>query len=621
MNRMVKLWSHRPVLLHKTTNHHHFICESGAHNATRPWRHTHTRTRASTPLEHRKATRAAASSATQNLTSEAGDKTVDVGRKTSGAFDRPRRIAQVLETNGAEGETEVFGWVRSSRAQKSVAFIDVSDGSCASGLQVVASLAASPAAHALVAEGKCPTGASVRVKGKVVESRAKGQKCELQATEIEVLGECSATDYPLQKKKHSLEFLRNIAHLRPRTRTIQSMARVRSTLTQSTHEFFEKHGFTYVNTPIITRSDCEGAGEAFRITTDGGDGAGEAEDAGALEATATQLREEVAGQGLAVKEAKAKAKEVGENPNAFAKDEIAKLLELKARAEEVEGRMASLGSGSSGEEDFFGGPAFLTVSGQLEAETYACAVRDVYTFGPTFRAENSNTQRHLAEFWMLEPELAFADLDDVINCSEAYIRFCIGAVLEKNGEDVAFFSDFVSEGREDLLRHFLACDWHRITYTEAIDCLLRSVEKGEAKFEYPVAWGSDLQTEHERFLCERIFQGTPVYVTDYPKDIKAFYMRLNDDGKTVSAVDLLVPGIGELVGGSAREERIDLLDEVMEKHGVTESLWWYRDLRKYGTVKHAGFGLGFERLVQLVTGLENIRDVTPFPRYPGHAEF
>lgn len=550
------------------------------------------------------------------------------GRPTTGKFERPPRIAQVLSTpakakgeNSEEGEyAEVFGWVRSSRAQKSVAFVDVSDGSCSAGLQVVASASNAPDAHALVAGGECTTGCSVRVRGRLVESRAKGQRRELQCEEIEVLGACPADEYPLQKKKHSLEFLRSIAHLRPRTRTIQSAARVRSTLTQQTHAFFAKNGFSYVNTPVITRSDCEGAGEAFRVTTMAPEGSGVGG-----EEELERAKDAVAAQGLVVKEAKARAKERGESPNEFAKEEISRLLELKRECEALE--QASAGQ-EGNEDDFFGGPAFLTVSGQLEAETYACALRDVYTFGPTFRAENSNTNRHLAEFWMLEPELAFAGLDDVIACAEAYIKHCLVSVLEERAEDLDFLHSSSSastaegsEPRTEMLRRFSTCVWHRITYTEAVDLLVEAQRDGKCDFEFEVKWGSDLQTEHERWLCEVAFGGSPLFVTDYPKDIKAFYMRLNEDGKTVSAVDLLVPGVGELVGGSAREERIEILDRNMEGHGVADQLWWYRDLRKYGTVKHAGFGLGFERLVQLCTGLENIRDVTPFPRYPGHCEF
>jgi len=516
------------------------------------------------------------------------------------------------------------GWVRSARAQKTIAFVDVSDGSCHSGVQVVVDKNNNQEAFEKISGGETSTGTSVKVRGVLVQGGGRKQAVEIKASSLEVVGECSSSSYPLQKKKHSLEFLRDIAHLRARTNTISAMTRVRSTLTQATHEFFEQHGFLYVNTPIITKSDCEGAGEAFQIALSEEESEGEAsqqqQQATAEPVDVDKLKEEIAMQGVKVKEAKEEAKEKGENPNKYAKDEIGKLLSLKAQLSEAEETSAGDKSGDQ-QKEFFGGPAFLTVSGQLEAEAFACAVRDVYTFGPTFRAENSNTSRHLAEFWMLEPELAFAGLDDIISCSQAYIKYCLEAVLKRNKEDVAFFDKFVSKGREQLLVHLLETPWHRITYTEAVDELRKAVDGGKAKFEYPVEWGSDLQTEHERYLTEKIFGGSPVYVTDYPKDIKAFYMRLNDDGKTVAATDLLVPGIGELIGGSAREERLSVLEANMEAHDLLESLWWYRELRVYGTVPHAGFGLGFERLVQMVTGLENIRDVTPFPRYPGHAEF
>merc|ERR1712176_673502 len=515
------------------------------------------------------------------------------------------------------------GWVRSSRAQKSIAFMDVSDGSCHSGLQVVIDKEASRAAFDKVKRGDTSTGTCVSVRGTLVPSKGAQGK---QQVEVDVLGACSNTKYPLQKKKHSLEFLRDVAHLRSRTNTISAMTRVRSTLTQATHEFFTQHGFHYVNTPIITRSDCEGAGEAFEIGTSSSSSSENQsghEHAVLSEEERSALKEEVAQQGLKVKAAKEEAKEKGvENPNQFAKDEIDKLLSLKRKLTEAEAQAEEVsGNKEGGEGEFFGGKAFLTVSGQLEAEAFACGMRDVYTFGPTFRAENSNRTRHLAEFWMIEPELAFAGLDDIIRCSQAYIKYCLEAVLKRNKEDVAFFDKFVSKGREQLLVHLLETPWHRITYTEAVDELRKAVDGGKVKFEYPVEWGTDLQTEHERYLTETVFGGSPVYVTDYPKGIKSFYMRLNEDGKTVAATDLLVPGIGELIGGSAREERLDILEANMKEKNLMDTLWWYKELREYGTVPHAGFGLGFERLVQMVTGLENIRDVTPFPRYPGHAEF
>lgn len=439
-------------------------------------------------------------------------------------------------------EVLVKGWVRTVRAQKSFAFIELNDGSTLSNLQVVANDTLPDYAGLI---DKISTGAALSVRGKVVKSPAKGQTIEIQACDLEIIGVCDPETYPLQKKRHSFEFLRTIAHLRPRTNTLGAVARVRNTLSYATHQFFQSRGFLYLHTPIITASDCEGAGEMFRVTT------------------------------------------------------------LNPSKEEDDTK------------DFFKRKAFLTVSGQLNAEIYACALSDVYTFGPTFRAENSNTSRHLAEFWMIEPEMAFADLADDQACAEDYIKFCLKAVFEQCGEEMALFDQFVSKGILDRLRHVLETPFERITYTEAVKIL----EKAPKKFEFPVGWGKDLQSEHERYLTEEHIK-KPVIVTDYPKEIKAFYMRRNDDGKTVAAMDILVPGVGEIIGGSQREERLEILESLIEQHGLNkEDYWWYLDLRRYGSVPHAGFGLGLERLVLFVTGMENIRDVIPFPRCPGLVDF
>lgn len=430
----------------------------------------------------------------------------------------------------------VSGWVRTVRDQKSFAFIEVNDGSTLANLQII-----SEDADAIA---KLHTGASLTAIGVLAESPGKNQALEMQAKEIRVYGSCSPEKYPLQKKRHTFEYLRTIAHLRPRTNTQGAVLRVRNALAFATHLFFQKRGFIYVHTPVITGSDCEGGGEMFRVTT----------------------------------------------------------MENLAR---------------DPAEDFFGKKTFLTVSGQLEAEIAACALSDVYTFGPTFRAENSNTSRHLAEFWMIEPEMAFADLKADMECAESYLKFCIRYVLENCAEDLQFFDKFVEKGLLERLEHVAQSPFATIPYTEAVDIL----KKAPKKFEFPVAWGSDLQSEHERYLAEEYCK-KPVIVTDYPAGIKAFYMRANDDGKTVAAMDILVPKIGEIIGGSQREERLDVLEEKIANLGLNrEDYWWYLELREFGTVPHAGFGLGFERLVLFATGMENIRDVIPFPRTPGHADF
>ena len=533
------------------------------------------------------------------------------------------------------GDTvQLRGWVRTVRAQKDVAFIEVNDGSSLSGIQAVVNGDVPGRDH--LDGGDITTGAAVMIEGTVVESPGGKQAVEVAVTSIKLVGGADASTFPLQKKRHTLEYLRGIAHLRPRTNTIGAVTRVRNQLAYATHTFFQQHGFQYVNTPIVTASDCEGAGEQFQITTliNGIDGASSAAAApakpAASEADIAAAKTAASEQGAAVKALK-DAKKEGKATKEEVDEAVAKLLALKAKAEALEHPPAAAAAAAGGElprdasgavdytKDFFGKPSYLTVSGQLNAEIYACAMRDVYTFGPTFRAENSNTSRHLAEFWMVEPELAFADLQDDMDCAEAYLKHCLTHVLEHCDEDLEFFEKNIS--KDDLrerLRGVATSDFARITYTEAVDHVL----KAKKKFEFPVEWGCDLQSEHERYLTEEVFKNTPVIVRDYPKGVKAFYMRENEDGKTVAAMDVLVPKVGELMGGSQREERLDVLERRIEEVGLEkESYWWYLDLRRYGSVPHAGFGLGFERLVQYVTGVENIRDVIPFPRFPGSAEF
>ncbi len=436
----------------------------------------------------------------------------------------------------------ICGWVRTVRDQKNFAFVEVNDGSTLSGIQIVVE----------GLDSQVTTGASVAVTGTLVESPGAKQKWEIKATSLELLGACSGEDYPLQKKRHSFEFLRTIAHLRPRTNTQGAVMRVRNTLGFATHEFFQKNGFLYVQTPIITGSDCEGGGQQFGVTS----------------------------------------------------------LNLNKPPKLADGVVDY-------SQDFFHRPAYLTVSGQLNGEAMACALSDIYTFGPTFRAENSNTSRHLAEFWMIEPEMAFADLTADMECAENYLKFIIQAVLERCPQDMEFFDAFIEKGILERLRHVVESPFAHLTYTQAIEIL----KKSGKTFEYPVEWGADLQSEHERYLAEEHCK-KPVILTDYPAKIKSFYMRLNPDGKTVAAMDVLVPKIGEIIGGSQREERHDILKQKVVDFGLKiEDYWWYLQLRQYGTVPHAGFGAGFERLVQFTTGMENIRDVIPFPRYPGHADF
>lgn len=446
-----------------------------------------------------------------------------------------------------EQELEVAGWVRSIRVSKKFGFIELNDGSFFQNLQIVFEEDLGNFEEI----AKLGVGTALIVQGRLTASPGSGQAFELKAIEIAVEGSCPS-DYPLQKKRHSFEYLRTIAHLRPRTNTFSAVFRLRSVLSYAIHQYFQERGFVYVNTPIITASDCEGAGEMFQLTT----------------------------------------------------------LNLQQVPFDEAGNVDY-------SQDFFGKAANLTVSGQLNAETFAMAFRNVYTFGPTFRAENSNTARHAAEFWMLEPEIAFADLAQDMALAEDLMKYLIQAALERLPEEMAFFNQYVDKGLLERLEHILHSDFACVTYTEAIAIL----EKADVAFTYPVSWGIDLQTEHERYLTEQYFK-KPVFVTDYPKEIKAFYMRINDDGKTVAAMDLLVPGIGEIIGGSQREERLDVLEQRMEELQLKkEDYWWYLDLRKYGGTRHAGFGLGFERLVMYLSGMANIRDVIAFPRVVRSAEF
>ncbi len=444
-------------------------------------------------------------------------------------------------------QVEVYGWVRTIRDSKNFAFIELHDGTFFKTTQIV--LDATFANYKNIVSQN--VGAGLKVQGTVVVTPEMKQPFEIHAENIEVEA-TSTPEYPLQKKRHTLEYLREIAHLRPRANTFQAVFRVRSVAAQALHAFFASRNFIYVNTPLITGSDCEGAGEMFRVTT----------------------------------------------------------LDLDNLPKTEDGKVDF-------KEDFFGKGVNLTVSGQLSAECYALAFRNVYTFGPTFRAEKSYTNRHAAEFWMIEPEIAFADLNDDMDLQQDMIKYVIKDVLEKCPEELEFFNNFMDKGLIERLHHIVESDFARITYTEAVKLL----EEHKDKFQYPVFWGADLQTEHERYLTEEIFK-KPTFVTDYPKEIKAFYMRQNDDGKTVAAADLLVPGVGEICGGSQREERMDLLTARMAELGLKEEdYWWYLDLRKYGGVKHSGFGLGFERLIMYLTGMQNIRDVIPFPRTTGTAEF
>lgn len=452
------------------------------------------------------------------------------------------------ETDSYAGKTvKISGWVRTIRANNNFGFIELNDGSFFKNVQVVFE----SDLENFKEVSKLPISSSLEIEGEVVLTPETKQPFEIKAKSIFIHG-MSNSDYPLQKKRHSLEYLRTIAHLRPRSNTFSAVFRVRSLAAFAIHKFFQDRGFVYVHTPIITGSDCEGAGEMFRVST----------------------------------------------------------LDPKNPPLKEDGTIDY-------SQDFFGKETNLTVSGQLNGETFALAFRDIYTFGPTFRAENSNTARHAAEFWMIEPEMAFAELKDYMDTAEEMVRYIISYVMENAPEEMEFFNSFIDKGLFDRLNNVVNSEFARITYTEAVEIL----QKANKEFQYPVEWGIDLQTEHERYLTEEVYK-KPVFVTDYPKEIKAFYMRINEDGKTVAAADLLVPGIGEIIGGSQREERLDVLEKRMEELGLNkEDYWWYLELRKYGETKHAGYGLGFERMIMYLTGISNIRDVIPFPRTTGTSEF
>jgi asparaginyl-tRNA synthetase len=463
-------------------------------------------------------------------------------------MSRRRRIADLLNLTETGGEHTIAGWIRSTRVSGDVAFIILNDGSNLSGIQLVLERTTMPEFDTFCKTG---TGAALTAQGELVPSPAAGQQYELRVTKLLIIGE-STPDYPLQKKRHSFEYLRSIAHLRPRTNTFGAVFRLRSRLAQAIHQFFAERKFLYVQTPIITASDCEGAGELFRVTT--------------------------------------------LPPNSAPRNE---------------------GGSIDFSQDFFGQKTGLTVSGQLEGELFAQAFSDIYTFGPTFRAENSNTPRHAAEFWMIEPEMAFADLSDDADLAEELVRYLCSFALEQCAEDMGFFDQHIEKGLIGRIKAVASASFARMEYDDAIVHL----QKAPVSFNFPVEWGLDLQTEHERYLTEQVVGG-PVFVLNYPKDIKAFYMRQNDDGRTVAAMDLLVPKVGEIIGGSQREERLDFLKQRIDEMDIPkEPLWWYLDSRRWGSTPHAGFGLGFERLIMYLSGIENIRDVIPFPRTPRHAEF
>lgn len=459
------------------------------------------------------------------------------------------KIKELLNNMQGEESVLVNGWVRTRRDSKGgFSFLEINDGSCQANMQAIVEHSLKEFAGV---DKKITTGSCIAISGQLVASEGKGQKMEIQATAIEVYGSADVETYPLQKKRHSFEYLREIAHLRPRTNTFGSVMRVRSRLAYAIHQFFNDRGFVYLNTPIITTSDCEGAGEMFQVTT--------------LDLT---------------------------NPP------------------KVDGKI-DYG------QDFFGDKTSLTVSGQLEGEIYALALSEIYTFGPTFRAENSNTSRHLSEFWMVEPEMAFYDLDDDMDLAEEFIKYLLADILENCYEDMEFFNQRIDKTILKTLQHILDNQFERLTYTDAIDRLQKSTET----FTYSVEWGFALQAEHERYLSEKVFK-KPIIVYNYPEKIKSFYMKLNEDGKTVRAMDVLLPKLGEIIGGSQREENYDiLLKRLKDSNLDPEEYWWYLDLRRFGSAPHSGFGLGFERLVQFVTGMENIRDVIPFPRTPKHAQF
>ena len=462
---------------------------------------------------------------------------------------KPSTIFSLLSSNGDSREVSAQGWIRTKRDSKNIIFFEINDGSCFSSIQVVVDKESGIVSEEL--NHKLLTGASVTIQGKLVASQGKGQGVELLADEVKLIGESQA-DYPLQKKRHSFEFLREIAHLRPRTNTFGAVTRVRNALSTAVHAFFQERGFLWIHTPIITGSDAEGAGNMFQVTT-------------------------------------------------LNMDDVPRLKD----------------GSIDYQEDFFGRKSHLTVSGQLQVENFACSMSNVYTFGPTFRAENSNTTRHLSEFWMIEPEMAFCGLDGNMQMAEDFIKYLLSYVLNNCSEDMEFFNKWVQKGTIENLQKVVDSSFTHMSYTEA----LKLLEKADIKWEYKPSWGIDLQAEHEKYLTEEVIGG-PVTLTDYPKDIKAFYMKQNDDGKTVRAMDVLVPRLGEIIGGSQREDNLEKLENRMNEMGMDSSEYdWYLDLRRYGSVPHSGFGLGFERIVQYVTGMQNIRDVIPFPRAPKTISF
>ena len=469
-------------------------------------------------------------------------------------------IKDILAQKPEEQEVAVYGWVRTKRETKNLIFIQVNDGSCFASIQLTFDRDKGIDAQTEKELSRITTGASIKAVGALIESPASGQAVEVAAKTIFVYGEASGETYPLQKKRHTFEFLRDIAHLRARTNTFGAVARVRNQMAFAVHNFFQEHGFQYVHTPLITASDCEGAGEMFQVTT------------------------------LNMQEIVRKALKDKVDPATFAVDY---------------------------KQDFFEREAYLTVSGQLEIETYATALSRVYTFGPTFRAENSNTTRHLSEFWMIEPEMSFFRLEDNMDLAEKFVVYLLKWALTHCRADLEFFNAQIKPGLIETLEHVVESKFTRITYTDAV----KELEKHASEFEFKPFWGCDLQSEHEKYLTEQVFKG-PVIVTDYPKEIKAFYMKQNDDGKTVRAMDVLVPGLGEIIGGSEREDNLAALETRMTDLGLdVKNYWWYLDLRRYGTVPHSGFGLGFDRLLLYVTGMANIRDVIPYPRTPKSAEF
>ncbi|KAK9838840.1 hypothetical protein WJX74_004282 [Apatococcus lobatus] len=536
------------------------------------------------------------------------------------------------------GQTLTFGgWVKTGREQGAgaFAFLEINDGSTFTNLQVMVTKEAAEAHGGLKA--LVPTGTSILVKG-TVEKPPEGAKqtVEVKVLEILHLGQiaASAKAYPLAKKKQTMEFLREKMHLRARTNTIGAIARIRNALAFATHDFFQQHGFLYVHTPLITASDCEGAGEMFQVTTLLSKADEVAAEANKPAADLDRLREAASQQGASVKQAKEAATAQKDNAELqqAVLQQVDALKKAKADLQKAEkqqqeraglvGGLPRLPDGSIDyAKDFFSKKAFMTVSGQLNGEYYACALSSIYTFGPTFRAEDSHTSRHLAEFWMIEPEIAYCQLDDCMHCAEDYVRHCCNYLLERSRGDLKFIVEQIDKTAIQRLEHVAKTSFKRLSYTEAVEILEDAIRTKKKKFEFKVSWGVDLSSEHERYLTEEVFK-QPVIVYNYPKEIKAFYMRANDDGKTVAAMDVLVPKVGELIGGSQREERLEVLEERLKASGMPlEPYEGYLDLRRYGTVPHAGFGLGFERLILFATGLDNIREVIPFPRWPGHADY